>query len=81
MTDNKTRLRIYYENNKEKIKENMKLYRELNKEKIKESNEIYRNKIKEKRNEKFKCICGGKFTFNHKAKHLQTKKHQNYLNS
>jgi len=59
----------YRENNKEQIKEYDKQYRENNKE-----------QIKQKQNEKFNCICGGKYTRNHKARHTKTRKHQNFIN-
>ena len=32
-------------------------------------------------NEKQKCSCGGKFTYNGKSQHEKTKKHQNYINN
>jgi len=65
----------YYENNKEKISEQQKEYRENNKEKIKE----YYENNKEKINEKYKCECGGKYIFQNKSRHEKSLKHQKYL--
>jgi predicted GIY-YIG superfamily endonuclease len=38
-----------------------------------------KEKEKERRKEKFICECGGFYTYNHKARHLKSKKHLNYL--
>jgi hypothetical protein len=46
--------KLYYENNKEKIKEREKLYRENNKEKKKEYDKLYRENNKEKISEQNK---------------------------
>lgn len=54
----------YYNENRDKILQKKKEYREQNEDKLKE---------------KFKCECGGNYTFNNKAHHLKTKKHQEYL--
>jgi len=52
---------------------------------LKKYYEAYRKENKEKiyqyNTEKFACICGGKYTRVHKAKHEKTKKHQDYLQS
>jgi hypothetical protein len=80
----------YRENNKEKIKEKHKEYRENNKEKIKEKDKEYRDKNREKEKQRVKdyydknresilCECGGKYHLFNKARHLKTKKHQDYL--
>jgi hypothetical protein len=84
----------YREDNKEKIKETKKQYHQANKERIKEYNKQYHqdNKErmneqskkhyqanKERRNEKFNCECGGKYTRDHKAKHMLTKKHTAHM--
>ena len=63
----------YKDDNKDKINEKKNLYRDANKDKIK----AYRDA----NNEKHNCECGGKFSFNHKVRHLKTTKHQNYLKS
>ena len=36
-------------------------------------------RIREKQNEKINCVCGGKYTMSHKAKHFKTNKHQLYI--
>ena len=58
----------HYEDNKDEILEKNKKYREKNKD-----------KISEQRNEKFSCVCGGKYTKNHKARHMKTIKHIEYI--
>lgn len=40
----------------------------------------HKEEIKEKLNQKYDCACGGKYTYTHKARHLKTKKHTDYLN-
>jgi len=69
----------YCEDNKEKIKEYQKEYRENNQEKIEEYYENNKEKIKENRNKKHTCSCGGCYTFQHKSRHLKSKKHTNFL--
>ena len=60
-------------------------YRELHKEKIKEYKNQYWNYNKEEINEKRKivleCPCGGKYSKINQARHLQSKLHQNYVNT
>ena len=58
----------YYETNLESITEKIKVYRENNKD-----------KIKEQKGANFNCECGGKYTNTHKARHLKTKKHLEYI--
>ena len=60
----------YYIDNKDKISEYKKAYYEANKE-------ANRDKL----NEKFDCECGGKYLYNHKARHIKTAKHLNFLQS
>ncbi len=59
-------------------------WKQDNKEKVKELHSIYREnnriKIRENNNEKHDCVCGGKYTFAHKARHMKTSKHQDYIN-
>ena len=86
--------KIYYENNKESINEKSKIYRENNKEKEKKRTKIYHENNKERLNErhrkynlqnkerlkeKHNCICGGKYTINHKLRHERSKKHIKYI--
>ena len=38
-----------------------------------------RDKIKEQNKQKHNCECGGKYTHNHKAEHLETNRHKKFL--
>jgi hypothetical protein len=71
------------ERNKDKIKENNINYKSLNKDIIKEKDIVYRqlneDKIKARQTQKFDCECGGHYNYAHKIRHIQTKKHQEYL--
>ena len=60
----------YYQDNNDKIKELHSQYRQNN-----------RNLINENAKQKHICLCGGKFSQCHKARHEKTKKHQNYINN
>ncbi len=33
----------------------------------------------ERRKRKYECVCGGKFTYSHKARHYHSKKHLDYI--
>ena len=63
---------------------NQGLFNELGQ---KEYYKIYNKKYKElkedqihaKECKKYNCACGGNFTHHHRANHLKTKKHQQYL--
>jgi len=70
---NKAKLNIsskaYYESNKEKCLERMKTYRDINKD-----------VLNQKKNTKITCECGSSITLSNKAKHTQSKKHQNAIN-
>jgi len=72
----------YQEEHKEKIKKYGKEYREENKEYLqnyfKEYQEEHKEEIKEKRNKKIDCECGGFFSLYNKARHLKSKKHEDY---
>jgi len=74
----------YYEDNKEHFSERAKEYYEANKELLLEQNKEYReanrDKLNERQKEKFNCECGGRYTRVHKKRHLNSKKHLNYLN-
>ena len=66
----------YRAKNKEKIKEYKGEYHAKNKEHILEQMKEYRAKNKEKIQEKFTCdVCSGKYTHEHKARHLKSQKH------
>jgi hypothetical protein len=67
----------YYENNKSFIIEKSKMYYEEHKEQIKDKTKIYNQP---RRIEQYICECGGKYHIQHKAVHLRTKKHINFLN-
>jgi len=87
--DNKERLKIktqeYKKQNKENLKQKDKLYRDNHKEEIKIKGKNYReanlDKIHAFKNKKTDCPCGGSYTHSHKALHLRTIKHQNYIKS
>jgi len=78
---NKDKIKIYCDANKDKQRE----YRDANKDKIIEYKKLYydvnKDKINIKRNEKYNCECGGKYTRQHKAHHLRTTKHQEFIKS
>ena len=40
-----------------------------------------RDKILKKKGQKFDCECGGRYTYSHKAEHLNSKKHKNYIDN
>jgi hypothetical protein len=65
--------------NKEKIQEQDKLYRENNKEKEQDRVKKYREYYKDYYKEQHICECGSHFTINHKSRHEQSKKHQDYI--
>ena len=79
------RKKLYYTNNKDTINQKNKVYAETNKDKIKEYHAEWYSKNKDKFNEDRKtridCECGGRFSKNHKARHLQSNIHQEWLNS
>jgi hypothetical protein len=74
----------YYQENKDKIKIQMKEYVEANKEKVKEHKKKYveanKEKINERGKEKFKCYCGGKYSYYNKSHHFKSKKHLKFVN-
>ena len=81
----------YREDNKEKMKEYQKEYTKHNKDKKKEYDKKYYEDNKEKKKQyykanqekfkqKFTCLCGGKYTCKHKAKHEQSNKHKQFIN-
>ena len=72
--------RVYLLENREKFYEKVKKWREENPEKRKQNDQIYREKHKDRLCQVIECPCGNNFTYNHKARHLKTQKHQAYLN-
>ena len=85
LTQNKT----YRENNKDNISEQRKQYREDNKDEIRKRDKEYKtqnyDKILEsnrkRRRAKIMCQCGLSICYDSKAKHIKSKKHQEYLKS
>ncbi len=71
----------WYNENKEQINERHRQYRIKNKEKIKEINKQWYIKNREKINEKITCGCGSTYTRQHKKRHENSKKHQDYLST
>ena len=68
----------YVKNNHEKVLESKKKYRDLHKEEIKEK--LKNNaKTQEIRKEKTQCECGGSYTYSHKAEHIKSKKHCQFI--
>tara|TARA_R110000823_G_C15775121_1_gene484483 strand:+ start:261 stop:830 length:570 start_codon:yes stop_codon:yes gene_type:complete len=68
-------IRIHYEKNIKKLLEYYKKYYYDNKEKIKERKKNYREEIKKK----YTCECGSILSIGKKARHIKTKKHQDYI--
>ncbi len=82
----------YYENNKEKFKENSHKFYENNKEKFKEYNKIAYENNKEDRlerqrlyrianSESFICGCGSRIMIYNTTIHNRTNKHTKYIES
>ena len=76
-------IKEYYNDNKELLNRRHKQYYQDNKELLKQyKKQYYQNNkelIKQKANEKFNCICGGKYTKKHKAQHEKSRKHINFI--
>ena len=73
----------YYKKNKDKLKEVNKQYYYDNKECVKERIIAYKDEHKEKiqtrSNTKYTCVCGGRFSYANKSKHLQSQKHIKFI--
>jgi len=73
----------YYEQNREKHAQRCKDYNAKHRGEIYEYNKIYysqkKAEILERMNERNTCECGGEYTRCHKARHLRTLKHLNYI--
>ena len=77
----------YKQNNKDKINQRRNERRKENPEKTKEEYKRYGALYRERHPERIKawhktkveCECGGKYTLSHKAQHLKSKKHQNFI--
>jgi hypothetical protein len=74
---------LYYQNNKEKIIEQVHKYAEANKPKIKERNTKYRDtnndKIKAHKSKICVCECGLNYTHCHLQRHLRSKTHTDLM--
>jgi hypothetical protein len=64
-----------------RAKRSLKQYYKDNEDKIKQYHQQYYIDNADKFKQHFNCDCGGKYTQNHKAGHLKTKLHQNYINN
>ena len=75
-----TNSEVYRTANKEQIK----TLREANKDKLNKYNKEYRTKnkeqIKAKNSTRHECPCGGRYTTANKARHEQSKGHQQFIN-
>jgi len=73
----------YYEKHKEERLEYQKKYNEKHKKRIAEVKKKHREKHKEeiskKRKVKINCDCGGKYRRSDNARHLRSKKHQEFI--
>ncbi len=61
-------IKEYYGENKNKLQQYQKEYRDENKD-----------IINQQRNQKQNCVCGGRYTLAHKAIHIKTQRHQDFL--
>ena len=41
---------------------------------------IYDKIYQERRKRQYNCVCGGKYTLSHRARHKRSKKHLDYIN-
>jgi len=75
--------RDYYERNKDLVKQRSKVHKCENAEKVrlreKQYRELNKERIRERTGETITCECGGIHTRQHKARHLRTLKHLNYI--
>ena len=69
----------YLTNNE--IKAYQSEYKLNNKDKILEYYQNNKNKIAEYYKQKQECVCGSKYTINHKQKHLKSNKHLVFINN
>ena len=88
----------YYEDNKDEILDKLKIYKNNNKEKISKSGEKYyvdnkeaiidkvkqyyqnnREKVLERQRKPICCDCGAIYQYSHKSTHLKTKKHCKFI--
>jgi hypothetical protein len=87
--ENKGKIRSYQdeyrEKNKEALYKQKKLYRENHKEEAakasKEWREANKDKIREQKKQVIDCVCGCKYTFGNKHRHLTSTTHTEFVNS
>jgi len=60
-------------------REYKKKWKENNLDKCKEAHKKWRENNLDYYKRKYNCNCGGTYTYSHKAEHIKTKKHQEYL--
>tara|TARA_R110002153_G_scaffold254572_1_gene413040 strand:+ start:113 stop:487 length:375 start_codon:yes stop_codon:yes gene_type:complete len=78
---NRDKLLLYKSQNKEKLYEQNKLYYEKNKVHRDKINKEYRIKNREKLTQKHKCMCGGRYTYQNRLTHFNTKKHKFFIST
>jgi hypothetical protein len=75
----------YREKNKEALYKQKKMYRENHKEESakasKEWRETNKDKIREQKKQVIDCVCGCKYTFGNKHRHLTSTTHTEFVNS
>ena len=76
--DHKTK-HEYYEANKEEINKHTKEWQSNNRERHLEQKKHYKQENKDYFCESCNCECGGCYSRQCKARHLKSKKHQDYL--
>ena len=83
--DNKGYTKNYYQNNKQKLLEQVKQYNEKNKDIISERKKKHyqanKERFAEERKETMTCECGMSFTKQHRARHIKSQHHQKFLNN
>ena len=55
------------------------MYREANREKMKEHSKTYNAENREKLAESHTCDCGGKYSWSHKDRHNESKRHKKHV--
>jgi hypothetical protein len=75
----KKQMQQYKNDHKDNIKEYMQQYKIDNKDRLKDYRRQFRQENKDKLCEKCSCLCGGKYTHEHKKGHLRSLKHLKYL--
>lgn len=68
----------YVKNNHDKVLKSKKKYRDSHKEEINLKNKNNYERMN-KSKEKTQCECGGSYTYSHKAQHIKSKKHCQFI--